>query len=332
MDNLADDYASSLRAYLTGSGEAALLQAYELGRQALERGIGIINMAEQYHHAMKAILLETPQDEIPQVVRQAAMFYEESLAPFEIAQRSFRDAAETSQQFLHLSSMAFHELKTSVTSILASAGMLQEVLDADRRDPEYKLLANLLKGASILKLHTDDLMHIIGFDVGSLHIRTRPLDIRGFLRQVYDFLLPEVTQHGFTFNLNVPPDLPRAEGDPERLQQVFANLVQNALKYAGAGSSIELTAHVEEDDLVMEVRDDGKGVAADRQAHLFQMYSRAATDSRHNPGLGIGLVLCQQIIEAHSGTIDLISQPDQGSVFQIRLPLPGKRLAGGDSL
>jgi signal transduction histidine kinase len=326
MDDLADNYASALKAYLSGSGELALLHAYELGRQALAQGVGIIEMAEQHHRAMKSILLDTPQDRIAQVVRQAAMFYEESLAPFEIAHRSFRDATENSQRFIHLSSMAFHELKSSATSILASAGMLEELLYADRRDPVSRLLANLLKGSSILKLHTDDLMNIIGFYTGAIPIRVQPLDMTAFLHQVYEYLQPEVIQHHLLFFLDISPDLPLTEGDPDRLQQVLANLIQNAVKYAGEGTSIELAGHAEQDCLVIEVRDDGKGVTAEDGAVIFQMYRRVSHDSQHIPGLGIGLVLCRQIVEAHSGTIGLISQPGQGSVFQIRLPLPGKRL------
>jgi signal transduction histidine kinase len=103
---------------------------------------------------------------------------------------------------------------------------------------------------------------------------------------------------------------------------VFENLISNALKHNPPGVVVTLQATVEAEMIRCTVEDNGIGISQLQRDRLFQLYVRGS-QSRHTPGLGIGLYLCQQIITAHGGEIDVISSPGLGTKFWFTLPLVG---------
>jgi signal transduction histidine kinase len=109
--------------------------------------------------------------------------------------------------------------------------------------------------------------------------------------------------------------------DRTRLEQVAANLIDNAVKYTPAGGEVFVEAGRDGSAAVLRVRDTGPGIPIDEQPRIFDRLFRGDT-SRTERGLGLGLSLVKAVVEAHGGTVEVDSQPDSGSTFTVRLPNP----------
>jgi two-component system cell cycle sensor histidine kinase PleC len=117
----------------------------------------------------------------------------------------------------------------------------------------------------------------------------------------------------------VPADLPSLLGDAARLRPVFGNLLDNAIKYSGAGHAVELAATLEADgDLSVSIADDGPGIAADDLSRMLQPFERA--DLPRRPGRGRGRPRANQQVRVHGGGVEIASTPGQGTIVRVRLP------------
>ena len=248
-------------------------------------------------------------------------FLKEVVTVFEMTSRGFREATEAVANTLQFSGMLTHEVRTPLTSILASAGMLQELLAGDPKSYQGKLLSNILAGANRLKASTDDLLDAVGFECGTLSIHTQPVDTKQLLKELYDRVEPEVRETGQHLNLEAQESLPVIVADPERLTQAITNLVFSAVRYGSGAGQIDLRARVTDGSFVVEVQDYGKGVSSTGQRRLLQPYARWKKGGRDIPGLGIGLSLCRGIAKAHGGTVVVESEPGKGSRFQMIIPV-----------
>ena len=323
VEQISVAYTAALKAYLTDSGEDALRQAYELGRESLRANLGILDMTELHHQAIRIALQNIDPSLVEQQIKNAMVFFEESLSPFEITHRGYRDAVEIIRRVANFAFIASHEIKAPITSIHSSASMLSEILGADRYSTEGRLIANIIDGVLNLKSRTDDMMDMVGLYTGALSVQTKLVDPCGFLRQVFEHLEPEVRSHGMKLNLRISERLPQVQFDPQRIEQVITNLVQNAVKYAADGGYIEMSASIRTDHLLFRVGDRGRGLPIHEQDLLLATNAPMGRDA-HAQGTGLGLMLCQQIIEAHHGAIKLVSRKGQGSIFEIQLPLDGQ--------
>lgn len=328
--NLGADYSRALRGYLAGAAEEELARAYQLGRRAMAEGLGVLDMVEVHHRALSRLLDEPPiTGSGREALEAATAFFREVLSPFEITHRGFREATEVMQNVVLFASVLCHELITPLTSILASAGMLEEILDLDPSSSESRLLANIRAGAATLKARTDDLADIVAFQSGAFRLHVVPIRVSTFLVDACRRLELEVTQAGMELNVGVPDDLPVIKGDPDRLEQVVANLVRNAVKYGSDGGRAEVRAASAHGAVEITVQDFGRGISRRDRLRLFEPYFRAEEGRDELPGLGVGLVLCRQIVEAHRGTIAVESGEGKGTLIRVVLPAVRARGAAG---
>ena len=112
-----------------------------------------------------------------------------------------------------------------------------------------------------------------------------------------------------------------AKGDRSRLERVLSNLLNNAVKYSPSDTEIKISLRKDGDYLLVGVKDQGKGLSTDEQAKLFQPFERLNQTSTTKPGLGLGLLVCKRLVEAHGGKIWVESEPGKGSTFSFTLPL-----------
>jgi PAS domain S-box-containing protein len=214
-----------------------------------------------------------------------------------------------------------HELKTPLTSVLASSDLLaSEVLDES-----LSILSNNIKrGALNLNSRIDELLDLARGEVGMLNLKPEHVDIRDLLRTTVASMTPLASKRGQSLILSMPASLPPVRADASRLQQVVTNLISNALKYTPVGGTIKLKARPKDDNLVIEIRDTGPGIAKEDQKSLFEPYHQNGI--RSLSGLGMGLALCKILVELHEGRIWVRSRAGKGSTFGFSLPL-----AGGDT-
>jgi signal transduction histidine kinase len=329
--DLLDQYESALTSHLSGSGgEVALVQAYEIGRRAVAAGLGVLELVDIHQEATFAVLHAVGwRKGSEEAVRATNQFLQETLSAYEVTHLGFKEATEIVLRSLQFEAVVCHELKTPLTSILASAGMLKEILDAEGLDPSSpsaKLLNNILDGGNKLKERTDDLMDIVGFRTGTLTLRMARIAIGPMVRAACQRMEPALSRAGLSLNVDVAERLPTVMADRGRLEQVVANLLDNALKYGADGKAIDVRAFQRDGWLVIQVHDYGKGISARDQARLFETSFRGKGNRRGVPGLGIGLALCNTIIEAHGGVISVESEAGKGSTFSVSLPTGTERL------
>jgi two-component system sensor histidine kinase KdpD len=126
---------------------------------------------------------------------------------------------------------------------------------------------------------------------------------------------------GRPIETHLPPELPLVSVDDGLLEQVFINLVENAVKYTPAGSPIEISAAEEGDNVRVEFADRGPGFAPGEEQHIFEKFYRGNTKGAR--GAGLGLAICRAIVRAHSGAVEAQNRPGGGAVIRIRLPIGG---------
>jgi signal transduction histidine kinase len=124
------------------------------------------------------------------------------------------------------------------------------------------------------------------------------------------------------FEISFDSAFPPVPADPEVIEEVLANLVENAIKYSPAGGKITISGSYDGEQARIAVSDEGIGIPSEELKHIFERFHRVDNGpARAVKGLGLGLYLCKTIIEAHGGTIDVLSQQGKGSRFTFTLPL-----------
>ena len=129
----------------------------------------------------------------------------------------------------------------------------------------------------------------------------------------------QAEQKGITLAVDVGDDLPLVHVDPERMTQVFGNLVSNALRYTPAGGAIRLGASAKDGHVVMQVQDTGTGIAPEDLPNIFERFYRGDKARSQVGESGLGLAIAKSVVEMHGGAIAAASEPGQGSVFTVTL-------------
>ncbi len=209
-------------------------------------------------------------------------------------------------QFIHILA---HELRTPLTPLMTSTEMLKDLLASEKKMRQCNKLADAaLSSVKTLASRLDDLLDIARYTVGAFTIECQSMDIKVLLEEVASRFGAMVEENKQLLNVNVPPDLPPINADPNRLEQVIVNLLSNAVKFSPAGGCIELKARIDNGKLLVSVSDQGSGLSPEEQERIFKPYHRVEQDRQRLPGLGLGLAIAKQIIEAHGGKIYVESQ------------------------
>jgi PAS domain S-box-containing protein len=237
-----------------------------------------------------------------------------------------RDEVRERDEFL---SIASHELRTPVTALQLQLQLLQR---AARRSMEE--LPGLLEDKmDVLERQTrriallvNELLDVSRMRLGKLELRYEDVDLAELTREVVSHLRGEIGRAGSRLRL----DLSAAPGrwDRVRLEQVISNLLVNAAKF-GEGKPIGVAVESDGARARLRIADRGIGIAADAQARVFARFERAVP-SEHYGGLGIGLYIVRQIVDAHGGEVRVDSTPGAGATFTVELPLEPPRATAGD--
>jgi len=230
--------------------------------------------------------------------------------------REAQEAVRVRDDFLTIAS---HELKTPLTPLSLRLANLERKLErGEPVDPSALRHArhHLLRLTSLI----NDLLDASRIESGglALHVQPTRLDL---LAEHVIHVTEELHDSGHRILFHSPPTSLQVLGDPYRLEQVIANLLENALKYSPNGGTIHVSLEPRGDMALLSVSDPGIGIPADQQQHLFERYFRARNVStRSYGGLGLGLYICQDIVARHGGRIWVESEVGRGSTFYVALP------------
>jgi two-component system phosphate regulon sensor histidine kinase PhoR len=210
-----------------------------------------------------------------------------------------------------------HELRTPLTAIKGYAEALED--DVDARTRSYA--ETIIRHTDRLIRIVEDLISLATLEEKGLAYEPERVSLKEIAENVVGIFEPKAKEKNLDLRLEAAADLPPIAGDPFRLEQMFVNLVDNAVKYTEKGS-VWVRLEKEGAGVVVEVGDSGIGIPADDQGRVFErFYVVDKSRSRKTGGTGLGLSIVKHIVLLHGGRIDLQSSPGVGSRFRVYLPL-----------
>ncbi len=300
--SLRADYRTALRDYLGGAGEAALQRAYELGRQAIGEEVGVLEMAALHHETVIAILQRTPAPaDHARVISEAGAFFAESLSPFEMASRTFKEAASTLRRLNETleeeGKRIAHALHDEAGQLLASVYLALEEVACELPGARERLrsVRTLLDGIE------DQLRHL------SHELRPTILDDLGLVPAL-EFLAEGVAaRSGIAVAVEAAADgrlLPTIE---TALYRIVKEALTNVTRHAQA-RRVLVQIRRKERSVFCSVRDDGKG---------FDVPEALSRRGKR----GLGLAGIRERLRPLGGTLDIDSSPGRGTELLISLPV-----------
>ena len=233
--------------------------------------------------------------------------------------RALRPTAQALQKQREFIAAAGHELRSPLTVLKAS---LQAAQAPETAGQAPQFLHNAAAEADRLARLTDDLLILAGGDAGVWRTALAKLDADTFLIELYGRFAPVARAQGHTLTLNLPDaPLPALHADAQRLEQLFAVLLNNALEYAPAGTPVELTARVTaQGGLCVAVADHGPGVPDADKRRIFDRFARGDPSRTDKAHFGLGLAVAAEIAALHGAGLQVQDTPGGGATFVVSWP------------
>lgn len=215
-----------------------------------------------------------------------------------------------------------HEFRTPVTSISMSVDILSQGILGELNDRQKELIVFAKEDCLRLTKLARELLQLSKLESGRIQLKNEEIAIDTFLESVLRPLRVQFADKGVTLGLAVAPGLPHLLADEQQLSWVVTNLVTNALKYTGAGGTVDVRARREREALLVEVEDTGVGIASEHLENVFDKFMQVKRGPDSTPGsVGLGLAIAKEIVEMYGGRIWVASTEGKGSTFAFELPL-----------
>ena len=240
-------------------------------------------------------------------------------ARLEQSYRKLKEVEKMRDEFLF---MVSHEIKTPLTYMLSLARQMEAGDLGPCTKLQRRALKSILRGIQRLSSEMEDILTVSRIDAGKLDLNLERVDLNELISGTVERMRPFANLKKLTLSSDLPP-LPRVRADRRRIEQVLGHLLDNAIKYTPEGGRVEVSARRGGREVIVEVRDTGRGIPKEKQVKLFSKFFRADLSV---PGSGLGLYICKRIVEAHGGRIWCESEEGKGSRFFFTLPLGGGKL------
>jgi len=219
-------------------------------------------------------------------------------------------------------SMLSHEIRTPLTSIRESVNMIAEEImgGINQRQRKFLEIASVEIGRICELLN--HLMQVSRLESGALEIKPTSIETALFVSKCIYKLNPAAEVKNINIEVQISPGLPNLMGDPEYLQRVFINLLDNAIKFSPPGSKVTVCSGLDDaaGNLRFSVSDNGPGIPKEEQSLIFNKYYQSPGARDHMSGVGLGLNITKRIVQAHNGNVWVNSKVGKGSTFFFTLP------------
>ena len=212
-----------------------------------------------------------------------------------------------------------HELGRPLGALLSAVHVLRKGVGDDPKIRE-ELLEGMEKEINRMQPLLDDLAQLHGQVSGTVMLERQTVELSNWLLSV---LLPwraAAVEKGLEWNTDIPANLPTLYLDTKRMAQSIGNILSNAIKYTQQYGTISVLAASQKEEAWIQVSDNGPGIAPEEQKQIFEPFYRSQQEQRFPQGLGLGLTIARDLVEAHGGRLELHSTPNKGSTFTIFLP------------
>jgi signal transduction histidine kinase len=281
------------------------------------RAIGMLSLVRREPDAFS-----TEEVELAELLGRLVGSAVQNIRAYEAERKTVEELRRLSALRADFVSLVSHELRTPMAAVIGAARTLQQrwrELSPEHRESFLELIAG---ETSRLAELIGDVLDTSRIEAGTFSFRFSDVDVGQLVRDTV--ATAQLGQDEVRVLADVHEPLPRVRGDSERLRQVLTNLIDNAIKYAPAGSDVDVRAYAQNGRLRVDVRDRGPGIPKDQQRLIFEKFGRVAgLGATRPPGTGLGLFIARSIAEAHGGALDVYSAPAQGSTFTLELPLTG---------
>jgi PAS domain S-box-containing protein len=247
------------------------------------------------------------------------------ISAMKAAEADLKRALEKEQELNRLKndfiSMVSHEFRTPLANIQASSDSLRHYMERMSPEQVQQKFEKINKQVRRITFLIEDVLFLSKAQAGRLEFRPDWVQLSKLCHEVIEDLSHnDGGRH--PMSLECPAQAPDFYGDRELLQQILNNLLSNALKYSPPDKPVTLKLSFDEQAYTLEIQDEGMGIPADDQTHLFESFRRGQNVG-NIPGTGLGLAITKQAVDLHQGQITLSSQLGQGSRFEVRLPRLG---------
>jgi two-component system phosphate regulon sensor histidine kinase PhoR len=227
-----------------------------------------------------------------------------------------RELDQMKNEFVHTVS---HELKTPLTAIMGGSEILGE--DDDQLDEQQREILDIItQNACRLKELINDLLDLSKLETGRLSLDFLPCDLYSIAAEVT--CLFSKNKNDCEIIVDALEDLPAVSGDPDKLRQVFQNIIGNAVKYSPRGGEVNVSFEWNSENATAKVTDRGIGIPKDQLPFIWDKFYRVDSSTTSNiEGTGLGLAITRHIVELHGGSVDVTSEPGRGSTFSFSMPL-----------
>jgi len=216
-------------------------------------------------------------------------------------------------------SMVSHELRTPLTSIRGSLGLLAGGILGPLSEKATRMVDIAARNTDRLVRLINDILDIERMQSGKITVEKATCDAADLIIQAADLM--RIMAEKAEVTLSVYPQSTRLWADPDRILQTLTNLLSNAIKFSPAGGTVWLTVERQGDQVMFQVKDQGRGIPADKLDSVFERFQQVDTsDAREKGGTGLGLAICRSIVQQHEGRIWVESTPQAGSTFFFTLP------------
>jgi signal transduction histidine kinase len=276
------------------------------------RPIGLLSLSRREPDAF-----QVHEIELAGLLGRLAASAVQNIRAYESERRTVEELRRLSALRADFVSLVSHELRSPMAAVIGAARTLQ----ARWRDllPEQResFLALIGDETTRLAALVGDVLDTSRIDAGTFSYRFSDVDIAALVRDMV--ATAAVGQDEVPIVVDVPRELAVVRADPERLRQIFGNLIDNAVKYSPVGEPVEVRVAHSNGQVVVSVRDRGPGIKADDHRLIFEKFGRVAAGNS-KPGSGLGLYIARSIAETHGGTIAVASTPGSGATFTVKLP------------
>ncbi len=320
---------------LVPTSEEAIAQwAFDHDQRA-GKGTGTLSGASALYVPLKGsremlgVMVVIPRDEemtsSPERLNQLEMFASQTALAIErvgtaAAVRESEVRMRTEEMRSSLLSAVSHDLRTPLASITGAATSLIDHAGTFSEETRKELLESISDEAERLGRLVNNLLEMTRLDAGTIDIHRDWHSVEEIAGSTLNRLAKVLSEH--PVKTSIPDSLPLVRVDDVLIEQVFANLLENAAKYTPAGTEIEVAALAEGDTVAVEVRDNGPGFQDREVSRVFEKFYRGKTDGAR--GVGLGLAISQAIVHAHGGKIEAANRPGGGAMIRFTLPGGGR--------
>jgi signal transduction histidine kinase len=214
-----------------------------------------------------------------------------------------------------------HELRTPLTSILSLSENLVGEVAGPLNEKQQHYASRIQANADRLRRMLNELLNLSKLEAGKMELRPMALSLQELLSDLVEAFQPLAHRKSIIMDVGSMESMPKVRADRDKLYEVLANLLENAIKFTPAGGSVRISAQVLDDrHIKMNVSDTGCGISEEHLPRIFDKFYRVQQESGHATGSGLGLAIAKGLVELHGGTLAVESAPGKGTQFHFTLP------------